>query len=256
MTVRLVTGEEGIACVRSPASSGQIAVVQPLDRVLTGWQARTIGQITLLLAVTVVLGGLGLAYVMQANRARSADEVCEKVRNRIDSALNRGRCGLWDWDVARGRIYWSDSMYDILGYERHDEFLSFGEVNTMVHPEDPDLYALADQLAAAQPSLVDHEFRIRSASGDWIWLRARAELMDDADDKTRHLVGIVVDVTEQRVLEERTEADARLRDAIEAISKPSFSGTPATASCFATPNSETFTSSRPRPSCPAPAMPT
>jgi two-component system cell cycle sensor histidine kinase PleC len=90
----------------------------------------------------------------------------------------------------------------------------------MVHPEDPDLYALADQLAAARTSLVDHEFRIRSASGDWIWLRARAELMDDADDKTRHLVGIVVDVTEQRVLEERTKrADARLRDAIEAISE-------------------------------------
>ena len=221
MTVRLATGEDGIATVRAlPASTGQVAIVQPLERVLTGWQARTVGQITLLLAVTVVLGGLGLAYVMQANRARSADEVCEKVRNRIDSALNRGRCGLWDWDVARGRIYWSDSMYDILGYERHDEFLSFGEVNTMVHPEDPDLYALADQLAAARTSLVDHEFRIRSASGDWIWLRARAELMDDADDKTRHLVGIVVDVTEQRVLEERTKrADARLRDAIEAISE-------------------------------------
>jgi two-component system cell cycle sensor histidine kinase PleC len=221
MTVRLSTGEDGIATVRAlPSSGGQIAVVQPLDRVLTGWHARTYGQITLLLAVSVVLGGIALAYLMQANRARQADEVCEKVRDRIDSALNRGRCGLWDWDVARGRIYWSDSMYDILGYERHDEFLSFGEVNTMVHPDDPDLYTLADQLASARTSLVDHEFRIRSASGDWVWLRARAELMEDADDKTSHLVGIVVDVTEQRVLEEKTKrADARLRDAIEAISE-------------------------------------
>ena len=43
--------------------------------------------------------------------------------------------------------------------------------------------------------------------------------MDDPDDQTRHLVGIAVDVTEQRGLEERTKkADARLRDAIEAIS--------------------------------------
>jgi two-component system cell cycle sensor histidine kinase PleC len=157
---------------------------------------------------------------MQANRARAADQVCERVRQRIDSALNRGRCGLWDWDIARGRIYWSDSMYQLLGYERRDEFLSFGEVNAMVHPEDQNLYTLADQLASARTSLVDYEFRLRGAKGDWVWLQARAELMKDPDDETRHLVGIAVDVTEQRGLEEQNAtADARLRDAVDAISE-------------------------------------
>ena len=221
MTIRLAQGVDGIATVRSlPDTQGQIAVVQPVHRVLAAWQARAVGQASLLAAVTIVLVGIGLAYVMQSNRARAADEVCEKVRDRIDSALNRGRCGLWDWDIARGRIYWSDSMYELLGYERRDEFISFGEVNAMVHPEDPDLFTLANQLAAAETSLVDHAFRIRASSGEWVWLRARAELMSDPDDTTRHLVGICVDVTEQRGLEERTQrADARLRDAVEAISE-------------------------------------
>jgi two-component system cell cycle sensor histidine kinase PleC len=221
MTIRLSDGANGIATVRALASSsGQIAVVQPLPDLLTAWRARTVGQVTLLGAMTLVLVGIGAAYIMQANRARAADEVCEKVRDRIDSALNRGHCGLWDWDIARGRIYWSDSMYDLLGLERRDEFLSFGEVNAMVHPDDQDLYSLANQLASARTSLVDHEFRLRAANGDWVWLRARAELMSDPDDQTRHLVGIAVDVTEQRGLEERTQkADARLRDAVEAISE-------------------------------------
>jgi two-component system cell cycle sensor histidine kinase PleC len=221
MTVRLADGQDAIATVRSlAASSGQIAVVQPLPRVLASWQARTLGQVSLLGAAAIVLLGIGLAYVMQANRARAADEVCEKVRDRIDSALNSGRCGLWDWDIARGRIYWSDSMYDLLGYERRDEFLSFGEVNDMVHPDDPDFYVLADQIASARTSLVDHEFRIRASNGDWVWLRARAEVTSDAGEDARHLVGICVDVTEQRGLEEqRARADARLRDAIEAISE-------------------------------------
>jgi two-component system cell cycle sensor histidine kinase PleC len=220
MTIRLATGDDGIATVRSLASAGQVAVVQPLPHVLANWKARTLGQISLLGAAAVVLVGIGIAYFMQANRAQIANEVCEKVRDRIDSALNRGRCGLWDWDIPRGRIYWSDSMYDILGYERRDEFLSFGEVNAMVHPEDTDLFALADQLVSARTSLVDYDFRIRNVKGDWVWLRARAELMNDPDDATRHLVGICVDVTEQRGLEEQTaRADARLRDAVEAISE-------------------------------------
>src|SRR5215213_4362174 len=220
MTIRIANGLDGLATVRALPSSGQIAIVQPLSDVLTAWTARTVGQITLLGAVTVVLLGIGSAYFMQANRARAADEVCEKVRERIDSALNRGRCGLWDWDIPRGRIYWSDSMYELLGVERQDEFLSFGEVNAMVHPQDQDLYSLANQLASSETSLVDHEFRLRAADGTWVWLRARAELMSDPDDHTRHLVGIAVDITEQRGLEERTKrADARLRDAVEAISE-------------------------------------
>ena len=46
-----------------------------------------------------------------------------------------------------------------------------------------------------------------------------------------HLVGIAVDITEQKALAERTAtADLRLRDAIETVRKPSCSGTPTTGS--------------------------
>ena len=72
MTIKLASGVDGIATVRSlPASSGQIALVQPLPRVLSGWWSRTVGHVSLLGATIVVLLGIGIAYVMQANRARA-----------------------------------------------------------------------------------------------------------------------------------------------------------------------------------------
>jgi two-component system cell cycle sensor histidine kinase PleC len=221
MTVKLAQGDEALATVRTlDRAPGQIAVIQPVSQALAPWRSRAFGQITVLMGAGVVLSGLGAAYLLQAGRARAADAVCEKLRRRIDSALSRGRCGLWDWDIARGRLYWSDSMYELLGYERQDEFLSFGEVNAMLNPADGDLYYLADQLAGSRLSQVDHEFRIRAANGDWVWIRARAELMQDPENDGRHLVGIAVDVTEQRGLAERTAtADVRLRDAVEAISE-------------------------------------
>ena len=53
-----------------------------------------------------------------------------------------------------------------------------------------------------------------------MWLRARAELIDDADERSQHLIGIAVDVTEQRgLVEQSATADMRLRDAINAISE-------------------------------------
>ncbi|MDQ4135389.1 MAG: PAS-domain containing protein, partial [Pseudomonadota bacterium] len=220
MTLTLGDDTRAIATVRKLPSGGEIAVLQGIPLVLSAWQTRTFGQVTMIMAVMIVLAGVGAAYLVQAARARAADEVCEKVRRRIDSALARGRCGLLDWNIARGRMYWSDSMYELLGYARQDEFLSFGQVNAMVHPEDGDLYGIADHLAASRSSAIDHDFRIRSAAGDWVWLRVRAELIDDPDETNQHLIGIAVDITEQRgLVEQSATADMRLRDAIDAISE-------------------------------------
>jgi two-component system cell cycle sensor histidine kinase PleC len=221
MRVRLADTREALATVRNVVPSGeQVAVVQPVASALAEWRWRSFSEVSLLAAAAFVILGIGAAYWLQADRARSADELCAKVKRRVDSALGRGRCGLWDWDIARGRIYWSDSMYDLLGYKRQAEFLSFGEVDALVHPGDGDLYRLADRVAASRTSTVDHDFRMRSASGDWVWLRARAEITHDEAGGGQHLLGIAVDISDQRSVAERTAAaDARLRDAVDAISE-------------------------------------
>ena len=161
---------------------------------------------------------LGFAFHWQATRAREADLIHDTVRSRIDTALNRGRCGLWDWDLARGRVFWSHSMFDILGLAHKDDLLTFGEVNALVHADDINLYDLATQLADAKVQSFDHAFRMRHADGRWLWLRARCELARQEGESGLHLIGIAVDITEQKSLAEKTvAADLRLRDAIETI---------------------------------------
>src|SRR5205085_5610951 len=61
-------------------------------------------------------------------------------------------------------------------------------------------------------------FRMRHAQGRWLWLRVRCELTRQEGEVGPHLIGIAVDITEQKNLVERTvAADLRLRDAIETI---------------------------------------
>ncbi|WP_264044957.1 PAS domain-containing sensor histidine kinase [Methylobacterium flocculans] len=220
MQITLADGSMVVAALRNlPDGRGRVAVLQPLSEITAGWSTRMRNQAILLGAAALVIIGTGIAYALQTRRAYAVDRVCEQIKQRLDTALGRGRCGLWDWDIPRGRIYWSDSMYALLGYDREREFLSFGDVNALVHPDDGDLYSLARHLAASQ-STVDHEFRVRGAAGNWIWMRVRAEIVPDAADGGRHLVGIALDVTEQRTLAElNATADMRLRDAVEAISE-------------------------------------
>ncbi|HEV3373492.1 MAG TPA: PAS-domain containing protein, partial [Xanthobacteraceae bacterium] len=198
--------------------NGQLAVVDPRDDALAAWRSDMALTITLSATTGFVVLILGFAFHWQAIRAREADLIYDTVRSRIDTALNRGRCGLWDWDLARGHIYWSHSMFAILGLPAKDALLSVGEVMARVHPDDLQLYELAGQLADATATSIDHDFRMCDANGKWIWLRARCELVHQAGEQAPHLIGIAVDVTEQKTLVEKTaEADLRLRDAIETI---------------------------------------
>jgi two-component system cell cycle sensor histidine kinase PleC len=219
MEIVLPDDTPALATVRQlGAPHGQLAVLQRRGDVLASWRSDATLTVTLSATTGFVLLILGFAFHWQATRAREADIIYDTVRSRIDTALNRGRCGLWDWDLARGRIFWSHSMFAILGLDPKDDLMPFWEVNALVHPDDIDLYDLAAQLADARATSVDHDFRMHHASGKWIWLRARCELVQQAGDPGLHLIGIAVDVTEQKSLVEKTAAaDLRLRDAIETI---------------------------------------
>ena len=217
--IPLADGNRAFATVRTLAPGrGQLAVVQSRADALARWRADTTLTVTLSATTGFVLLILGFAFHWQATRAREADFIYDTVRSRIDTALNRGRCGLWDWDIARGRIYWSHSMFAILGLAPRDELMTFGEVSRIVHPDDIKLYEVAEQLADATANAIDHEFRMLHASGKWVWLRVRCEMVRQPTEPGLHLIGIAVDVTEQKTLVEKTAAaDVRLRDAIETI---------------------------------------
>ena len=195
---------------------GQVIVIQEKNEPLWGSDAAL--SVTLSATTGFVVLILGFAFHWQSTRAREGDLINDAVRGRIDTALNRGRCGLWDWDLSRGRIFWSASMFTMLGLDSRNDLLTFGEVNALVKSDDIDLFAIADQMIAGQLDHIDQTFRMQHTGGHWIWLRVRCELSHTSADGGLHLIGIAVDITEQKSLAEKTvEADLRLRDAIETI---------------------------------------
>src|SRR4030081_1933197 len=226
--------QAGVTDITLPNGSGALAVQRVVkslprqviiiqEKVDSLWRSDSALAVTLSATTGFVVLILGFAFHWQSTRAREGDLINDAVRGRIDTALNRGRCGLWDWDLSRGRIFWSQSMFTMLGLDSRNDLLTFGEVNALVKSDDIDLFAIADQLIAAKINHIDQTFRMQHTNGHWIWLRVRCELRrgsndNGSNDSGLHLIGIAVDITEQKSLAERTvEADLRLRDAIETI---------------------------------------
>jgi two-component system, cell cycle sensor histidine kinase PleC len=215
--ITLPNGAAALAVRHSVRSlPGQVIIIQ--ERIESIWRSDAALSVTLSATTGFVVLILGFAFHWQSTRAREGDLINDAVRGRIDTALNRGRCGLWDWDLSRGRIFWSQSMFTMLGLENRSDLLTFGEVNALVKSDDIDLFEIADQLISGKTNYIDQTFRMQHTDGHWIWLRVRCELSQGAADAGLHLIGIAVDITEQKSLAEKTvEADLRLRDAIETI---------------------------------------
>jgi two-component system cell cycle sensor histidine kinase PleC len=215
--ITLPSGDGALATQRLVKSlSGRVVIIQENNDSL--WRSDAALSVTLSATTGFVVLILGFAFHWQSTRAREGDLINDAVRGRIDTALNRGRCGLWDWDLSRGRIFWSQSMFTMLGLENRSDLLTFGEVNALVKSDDIDLFEIADQLISSKIDHIDQTFRMQHTNGHWIWLRVRCELSQGAGDAGIHLIGIAVDITEQKSLAEKTvEADLRLRDAIETI---------------------------------------
>jgi two-component system cell cycle sensor histidine kinase PleC len=111
-------------------------------------------------------------------------------------------------------------MHALIGRPPAGRLMTFAEVNDLMHPDDVSLFRIAVDVAEGTLDIIDHEFRMRHTDGSYVWLRARAELVQAPGSPGPHLIGIAVDVTEQKELATaRASADHRLRLAIESASE-------------------------------------
>ena len=149
-----INGEKWFAAAGLTDQRNAAAMVMiPQEAVFAEWRRTVSMNVTLFVLTAGVLLIILYAYFSQAARAQAADRIYLEAHQRIDLALVRGRCGLWDWDMVRGKMYWSRSMYDMLGYRPCDAMLSFGEVAEIIHDDDGDLFKLAnrDRVARDRP---------------------------------------------------------------------------------------------------------
>ncbi len=208
-----------VSVVDVPTAGGYAMVASPVGAIDELWRSDLSLNVTLFAGISAILGIVLYAYFLQAKRSRDADAIFAESNLRVETALARGRCGLWDFDLSGRRLFWSRSMYEMLGMTPREDYLSFGDAARLMHPDDDGIYQVARAIAKGEARQVDQVFRMRHADGHYVWLRARAQLIRMGSGRT-HMIGIAMDVTEQHKLAQRYhEADQRLAVAIECTSE-------------------------------------
>ena len=118
---------------------------------------------------------------------------------------------IWDWDFEANTIVWNDNMRDTLGYDPDAVSLSPDFWKSRIHPEDSDrvLQGIYEVIDGKDRNWSD-EYRFIHADGRALSVVDRGFVLRNEEGVAIRMVGSIIDVTEQRSLEERMRQSQKM----------------------------------------------
>lgn len=116
------------------------------------------------------------------------------------------KIGSWTYDIQSGERFFTDEVYNILDSSseecicRIDDYLSF------VHPEDREELRKITQKTIDEGKEYDIEYRIISGSGAEKYVHERTKVVYYENDNPIKMVGIIQDITMQKLIENNLKA--------------------------------------------------
>ena len=116
---------------------------------------------------------------------------------------------IWDWDVDRDRISTGNEVEDLLGLKHGLLEGPARDWLDVLHPQDRDTFrSTLDAVIDQRRGRISQAFRLRADDGHFRWFRLRARPIVGSDGEVIRCVGTLLDITDQKVTEERLLHDA------------------------------------------------
>lgn len=133
--------------------------------------------------------------------------------------LDAIKAGLWRWEIESGEVFWSPESYRLFGLQPGQTRPSYTLWREVIHPDDRDAVDAAVWRAVDERTdLLDLEFRIVLPGGAVRWMKDRGKLVLDQSGKPVRMIGIQIDITEQKQIAASLEHERiLLRTMIDAL---------------------------------------
>ncbi|MEW6197939.1 MAG: PAS domain-containing protein [Planctomycetota bacterium] len=173
---------------------------------------------------TALLKAVERAFAqLEAERQHAAAlEALRENRERLALALSASRIGTWCWDVRTDRVEWDAATHRIYGRTPGQFAGTLAAVRPCIHPDDR---TRVERLAqeSLHGGLFDLEHGIVWPDGTVRYVLSRGQVLCDPSGRPERMIGIVLDRTEQkRVEEELRRAQQAWRNIFQAIGHPTL----------------------------------
>jgi len=124
---------------------------------------------------------------------------------RLKLALDGTEDGLWDWEIDKNTVYFSNRWKEMLGYSQ-DEFPNNSQAFfDIIHLEDIKKVEtmLTRHLKDPQNNIYSIEVRMKCKDGSFKWILTRGKVQLNEDGSPHRMVGSHTDISKQKQLEKQ-----------------------------------------------------
>lgn len=148
-----------------------------------------------------------ISMVLDVTERVDAHRALHESEERLRLALDAGRMGTFDWDLATNAVVWSDTHYELFGYPREDRFpVEFQHFVGRIHPDDRPAVERDLRAAMERGTPYTNESRVIRPDGSLRWVLGSGEFLCDSSGQPVRMLGTVVDITDRKIAEEALRA--------------------------------------------------
>jgi PAS domain S-box-containing protein len=138
----------------------------------------------------------------------------EETHNQLDLVLRAAEIGTWYWDLASNDVVWDEQTHKVFGVDLGKFGGSFAAFAAYVHPEDLEHVnsQVNNTLKNDAPYFLN--FRVIKPNGELIYLNARGTLYRNSFGKPCKIIGIVWDITKEKLAQAEILRTNRFKKAI------------------------------------------
>lgn len=112
--------------------------------------------------------------------------------------------GVWDWTIGTEDSEYTSGFRDLLGFKGGDLNAlpnTLQAFDSRIHPEDHANFWLKLAESCENKNIFVHEYRVRNAHEDYIWVRTRGNASYDDNGKAVRFVGLTFDISDRKQTE-------------------------------------------------------
>jgi PAS domain S-box-containing protein len=174
------------------------------------------GIIDVLLSVTAERDSRGSiirsrSVFIDITERRKVEKALKESEKKLNKAQQLSKIGDFTWDVETGEVDWSEGMYDLLKYEKHEP-VDYTKINKAIHfPDDLARITrwLNDCLSSGSDDPATNEYRLIRKDGEILFVRSVVTIQRRAGQLPK-LFGTIQDITDEK----RAEANLKLQSQI------------------------------------------
>lgn len=152
-----------------------------------------------------------------ARRVANAIEIAQlhrdllRQQNELQLSHSAARIGPWGWNLQTGKMSWSDEYRKLLGLPAEETHTGTGQAE-LIHPDDRErIQNELDQALESGADQVVLEYRVLTSNRQICWIQSRGAICRDAAGNPLSILGISMDVTQSREVENALRSAERER---------------------------------------------